>query len=390
MDTGSSLPSLLAPTEIGVEDRLAGRYRLERRLGRGGMAEVFAARDEVLHRQVAVKVFPPQFTAEAERNRPQDEVRLLASLNHPCLVSVHDAGAPTSASPAFLVMELVPGPTLSLQLREHGPLAPHQAAALGAQISAALAYVHARNLIHRDVKPANILLREALTGTDVPPVGKLADFGIARLVDATRVTRTGTALGTASYLSPEQVRGETVGPPIDVYALGLVLLESLTGTVTYPGNAVESAVARLHRNPEIPADLPTGLRDLLSAMTDGDPALRPGAAEVAETLATITADQAPASPTRSSRRRDTRPVPRRTLLPTRTPHSSPWLHWRRRPSRAVAAASAATLLTVLVLSWAGFADASEQRAPAPPRPSYPSVPGPLGADLDQLQKAVQR
>ena len=391
MDTGSMTRPPQVPTASDEGEPLAGRYRLEGLIGRGGMAEVYAARDEVLRRRVAVKVFPFLGSPETHRGSGHDEVRLLASLNHPGLVTVHDAGTPSADTPAFLVMELVPGPTLSVQLRQHGPLEPSQVAILGSQVAAALAYVHWRNLIHRDVKPGNILLREPLAGPDTAPVAKLADFGIARLVDATRVTRSGTALGTAPYLSPEQVRGETVGPPSDVYALGLVLLECLTATVAYPGSAIESAVARLHRAPDIPEDLDPDLRDLLVAMTHTDPAQRPGAAEVTEALAALAPDHVmttqtspvgllgAASPTR---RRDR----------ARTVRTSPWQRFRRLTGRArlVTAGSVAALVVLLAAGWVVLTPPPSPAAPVRPAPSYPAVPGALGTDLQQLQKAVQR
>ena len=140
-----------------------------------------------------------------------------------------------------------------------------------------LAHVHARGFVHRDVKPANILL-------DHGREPRLADFGIARALDGTVATATGAVAGTAAYLAPEQVRGETVGPPADVYALGLVLIEARTGRREYPGAMVESATARLYRRPAVPEGLPPDLAALLSAMTHPDPAARPNAADVAAAL----------------------------------------------------------------------------------------------------------
>src|SRR5205823_4403033 len=144
---------------------------------------------------------------------------------------------------------------------------------LGAQIGNALAYVHGHGTIHRDIKPANILI-------DREGQPKITDFGIARLVDSARRTATGVTVGTAAYLSPEQVTGAEVGPACDVYSLGLVLLECLTGRREYPGTGAEAALARLHRPPEIPASLPRPWPGLLAAMTDSDPSRRPAAAEV--------------------------------------------------------------------------------------------------------------
>lgn len=256
---------------------LGGRYRLGRVLGRGGTATVHAATDEVLGRQVAVKVLAPGLGTGAGR---EDEARLLAALSHPHLVTLHDADL--VGDPAYLVMELVPGPSLAEQLREHGPLTVAQVEALARQLGSALEHIHGRGLVHRDLKPANVLLAAPLTpGGSAPPDARLTDFGIARLTDAARLTATGTVLGTAAYLSPEQARGGAVGPPSDVWSLGLVLLEAISGETAYPGPPLEAAAARLSRPPEVPADLPQPLGGLLAAMTAADPAHRPTAAEVA-------------------------------------------------------------------------------------------------------------
>jgi serine/threonine protein kinase len=247
---------------------LSGRYRLGPRLGGGGMADVYSAVDERLDRDVAVKLFRTDLDDDA---RQESEVRLLASLNHPGLVAVYDAEL---GDPSYVVMELVDGPSLDAAMKAGQQLDVRR---IGAEVAAALAYVHARDVVHRDVKPGNVLLaREGQV--------KLADFGIARLVDQAHLTRTGQVMGTAAYLAPEQVRGEGVTGAADVYSLGLVLLEVATGRREFGGNATESAVARLHREPVVPASLPADLRTLLLAMTASDAARRPTAATVAARL----------------------------------------------------------------------------------------------------------
>lgn len=259
------------------EPPIAGRYRLESLIGRGGSAEVWRAQDEALERKVALKLVTGSGGEDA--GRVGDEARLLARLSHPGLVPVYDAGTDDSGRP-WVVMELVEGGTLADEIAR-GPIEPVRVAHIGQVLAEALCYVHQQGLVHRDIKPANVLL-----GRDGRV--RLTDFGIARLVDAARVTATGLTVGTASYLAPEQVTGSDVGPRADLYSLGLVLLEALTGEREYPGSAVEVALARLHRQPEVPADLPDGWPGLLVAMTalEADP--RPTAEQVARDLSRIT------------------------------------------------------------------------------------------------------
>ena len=164
-----------------------------------------------------------------------------------------------------------------------GPLRLGDVVALGAALADALTYVHRHGVVHRDIKPGNVLL-------DTEGRPHLSDFGIAVLADATNITATGMVIGTAWYLSPEQVRGQPVGPASDVYALGLVLLECITARREYPGNALEAAVARLHRPPDIPPDLPGPLGGLLVAMTRDEPAERPSTEQVVNELRVIVLD----------------------------------------------------------------------------------------------------
>jgi eukaryotic-like serine/threonine-protein kinase len=254
---------------------LADRYRLEETLGRGGMAEVWRATDSVLHRAVAVKLLRDTADDESDRLRFTAEARTLARLSHPGLVMLLDAGI--NAERPFLVLELVEGQTLDQECGGR-PVDPARVAEIGREIAAALAYAHGAGVIHRDVKPGNVLL-----GDDGRI--KLADFGIARLIGETvRHTRTGQAIGTAAYLSPEQVRGEDVTPATDVYSLGLLLLEALTGERAYPGTPTEAALARLSRQPEIPDSLPADWTGLLAEMTALDPEQRPTADAVVARL----------------------------------------------------------------------------------------------------------
>lgn len=254
---------------------LAERYDLGEVIGRGGMAEVYRATDRVLHRDVAVKVLRDTADDESDRLRFTAEARTLARLSHPGLVMVLDAG--TTSERPYLVMELVEGQTLA-KCCSGQALEPARVANIGAQLADALAYAHDEGVVHRDVKPGNVLL-------DAADRVKLADFGIARLIgDTVRHTRTGHAIGTAAYLAPEQVQGGDISPAVDVYSLGLVLLESLTGERAFPGSPTESALARLQRQPVVPAWLPADWQRLLTAMTALEPGQRPDARAAAGEL----------------------------------------------------------------------------------------------------------
>jgi eukaryotic-like serine/threonine-protein kinase len=252
---------------------VGGRYELGAVLGTGASAQVRRAWDRLSGRAFAVKLFHAGASVH-DRRRQQREMDALGALRHPGLVAMHDGGV--EAGRPFIVTDLVDGPTLAACIAQR-PLSPEQVLRIGADLADALAHVHAGGIVHRDLKPANVLL-----ASDGRP--RLADFGIARALDGTAVTGTGFVVGTAAYLAPEQVRGEEVGPAVDVYALGLVLLESLTGRREYPGALVESAMARLHRAPVIPEGLPHALATALHDMTALDPAARPTAAEVAALL----------------------------------------------------------------------------------------------------------
>jgi len=261
------------PTRAGLPVLIAGRYLVGPLLGRGGAAEVYRAHDQVLDRAVAVKLFLSGVTTTDPR-RQHREVTTLAGLSHPGLVTLYNAGEQDGR--AFFVMQLVAGRTLADRLRDN-PLPAAETAQLGIDLADALAYVHAHGVIHRDIKPANVLLDEHHRP-------HLSDFGIATMADSTQITHTGLMIGTAAYLSPEQVRGHPVGPAADIYALGLVLIECLTGQREYPGQPMEAALARLHRQPHVPQDLPTPMPALLQAMTAADPDQRPTAAEVSTWL----------------------------------------------------------------------------------------------------------
>lgn len=252
-----------------------GRYRVLSRLGRGGTSTVYLARDETLERDVAVKVFSRRATELSDAGRRRHEVRLLAGLAHPSIVTLYDAVL--DADPPYLTMEYVEGDDLRGRLTD-GALDLADAEEIVASIAEGLAFIHDRGVIHRDVKPDNVLVP---TG---PGRAKLLDFGIARLTEGAAVTTAGAVLGTADYLSPEQARGDTVGPGSDVYSLGLMLAECLTGRRCFPGTDAESMAARLTSRPDLSDPGLASRRALLERMTAPDPEDRPTPLEVADTL----------------------------------------------------------------------------------------------------------
>ncbi|HEX2515007.1 MAG TPA: protein kinase, partial [Chloroflexota bacterium] len=227
---------------------LGGRYALLHRLGAGGMAEVYLALDQALDRQVAVKLLHPAYAADplfVERFRR--EARAAAALNHPHIVSVYDWG--TDGAPSgwpYMVMEYVPGPNLKEELRRRGALPEPEALRIGEQVAGALAAAHARGMVHRDVKPHNILLLRQ----EEEVLAKVTDFGIARTRGVAGLTTGSGVLGSAHYLSPEQAQSRPLDGRSDLYSLGVVLYEALTGGVPFKGDVpVAVAWQHVHRQP---------------------------------------------------------------------------------------------------------------------------------------------
>ncbi|MBD8586095.1 protein kinase [Frigoribacterium sp. CFBP 8766] len=328
---------------------LAGRYLLGDVLGRGGMSTVHRADDQLLGRTIAVKLLSAQGSDPADAQRAQNEVAVLASLSHHALVTLYDADVAPTSGPGWLAMELVDGPSLSSRLAE-GPLDTTDAAQLLVDLAGALHVVQTAGIVHRDVKPSNVLLAPSpVPGRRWSP--KLADFGIASLVDSTRVTATGAVLGTAAYLSPEQALGTRVGPASDVYSLGLVVLEALTGERAFPGSMMESLTGRLHRDPVVPDALGPEWASLLRAMTAREAEARPTALEVHARADALVAG--------GSRADDARTGAATALMPSADGDAAT----RRLPAGAAAGLGAAGLGAGAAgaLAGSGAADAATER-----------------------------
>jgi serine/threonine-protein kinase len=269
---------------------LGGRYRLLELLGQGGMATIYRARDAQLERDVAVKVLRPEYGRDPDFfARFRQEAQSAASLNHPGVVAVYDYGTDTVGP--FIVMELVDGEDLASIIRRSGALPPRQAARLTSQAARAIAAAHESGFVHRDIKPGNILVtREGRV--------KVADFGIARALAETALTLPGTTLGSVHYFSPEQARGETTTPASDIYSLGIVLFELLTGQRPWTGDSAAAiATARLTGPVPSPSTLRSGVPPILEAITRKAMALEPdhrfdSAAEMADTLDRYLAESA--------------------------------------------------------------------------------------------------
>ncbi|MEO5576283.1 MAG: serine/threonine-protein kinase [Gaiellaceae bacterium] len=277
---------------MSAESLAGGRYVLERRLGRGGMAEVMLAHDTTLDRPVAVKLLSDALGDDRElRERFLREGRFAARLSHPNVVAVYDTGE--EAGRQYIVMECVDGATLAEELQRRGALAPAEVVELGRQACAGLEHAHERGLVHRDVKPQNLLL-----GSD--GTLKVADFGIARAgTGSATLTQSGTLLGTAAYMAPEVVRGEPATIAADVYSLGAVLYELLTGRPPRHATTIADLAADepVLRPSERVRGVPPHLERAIVRALDPDPALRPASArELAHEL------EAPsAAPTLSQR-----------------------------------------------------------------------------------------
>jgi eukaryotic-like serine/threonine-protein kinase len=256
---------------------LAGRYRLEERIAAGGVGEVWRGRDMVLARAVAVKLLRPDYVQHPEAlARFRAEARHAAGVSHPGIAQVFDYG---EDGQPFLVMELVPGPSLAGVLLAGGPLDARTAMDVTAQAATALGAAHLAGLVHRDIKPGNLL---------VGPGGqvKITDFGIAHAAGSAPLTRTGMVIGTPAYLAPERVAGKPATSASDLYSLGIVCYECLTGAPPFTGTPVEIALAHQHGGlPTLPPHVPAEVAALITSLTAKDPQARPATAAAAASWA---------------------------------------------------------------------------------------------------------
>lgn len=265
-----------------IDTLLANRYRIQEKVGEGGMAVVYRALDVVLRRVVAIKVLRPQYAGDQEFvDRFRREAQAAASLSHPNVVNIFDVGQEDDVH--FIVLEYVQGKNLKELVREHGRLSPRRSVQVARAVARALEAAHQRGLIHRDIKPHNIL---------ITPEGrvKVADFGLARATSAATLTETGVVIGSVHYFSPEQARGDVVGPASDIYSLGVVLYEMLTGTVPFRGDSpISVALKHLQDEPPSPREhdprIPEWLDQVVMRALAKDPHERfPSAAAMAEAL----------------------------------------------------------------------------------------------------------
>ncbi len=349
---------------MSVEAVANGRYEIEETLGHGGMAIVYLARDAELERPVALKLLAANLAGDADfRERFVREARLAARLSHPNVVQVYDAGE--EGGVPFIVMEYVPGETLAALRGRRGKISPAESAALARQAALGLEHAHGAGLVHRDVKPQNLLLRDG-------GLLKITDFGIARAAESTRLTQLGTVLGTAAYLAPEQALGEEVGPAADVYSLGAVLYELLTGRPPYAFTSLTELAEKQRTGAIVPVrdiepEVPDELEAIVMRCLAREPAFRPASAgEVAGALKANPASETLSSPTAA-----TTPLPARALRRHRVGGAWLWV--------GAAAVFAALALAFGLVRIDGGGGGAPSRPTAPP-PVQSIEPGATPAD----------
>jgi eukaryotic-like serine/threonine-protein kinase len=329
---------MATPTDV------AGRYRIERRLGAGGMSTVFMATDTVLERPVAVKLLAEHLAEdEAFVARFRREALAAARLQHPNVVQVFDSGQDPESARHFIVMEYVDGPSCADLLREHKRMDVEQTIRVLRDACHGLDYAHRAGVVHRDVKPGNLLLVEETGAT------KLADFGIAKAAEQTRITQVGSVLGTAAYLSPEQAAGEEAGPASDIYSLGVCGYQFLTGRLPHEYSSLTELALKQQRDtvepinayrPEVPRELDQAIRLALERAPEMryssalqmsqalDAGMRGEATAATQALAATDAGRGVADPTAATQALRTRAEPARA-----EPSRAPARRRERQPAR---------------------------------------------------------
>ena len=365
-----------------MQQLVDNRYRLRQPLGSGGMAEVFLAHDDILDRDVALKVMSGRYAGDDEFvERFRREAQSAAALSHPNIVSIFDRGEADDGT-YYIAMEYLPGGTLKDHILKRGALPPRTAAAVALQIAEALRAAHERDVIHRDIKPHNILI----TGSgDV----KVTDFGIARAASSSTMTRTGHILGTAHYISPEQAMGEPVGPPSDLYSLGVVLYEMLTGEMPFDADT-PLGIAMKHVNghlvpPQVlKPEIPDGINAVTVRLLQKDPADRyTSDDELIEDLERVIAGLDPSGATTEMA---TSVLPAQTARLATTPPPQAVRPKEQKRRRALPFFLALLVLALLgLLAWAGYALLGSQ-SPEEPKPALISVPSLVGKDVDEAEE----
>lgn len=372
---------------------LGERFLLAERIGVGGFSDVWRAQDLVLDRPVAVKLLHASFTGHEETlQRFRAEARHAGSLSHQNIARVYDYGDPGPRHPPYLVMELIAGNSLASVLHTSGALDAATTMDIVAQVAAGLQAAHQAGLVHRDIKPANLLLSTA-------GVVKITDFGISHAAGSAPMTSTGMIIGTPAYLAPERAAGAQATPASDLYALGAVGYECLTGTPPFAGTGIEVALAHRDRAfPPLPPSVPAPVADLVTRLTAKNPADRPSAAAEVALVATnlrdqLRGDRSPAGQTAPD------PVPPPTqLLPQLPPlPQPPPVRRRRRPARlGVLAGTAAVLVGIIAVSLAALASHHGSSSSPPPKASatatgvYVDSQAYLGMPVDVVVGELQR
>jgi serine/threonine protein kinase len=354
---------------------LGRRYELEERVGTGGFSEVWRANDLVLGRPVAIKLLHAGYIQDAEAlARFKAEARHAAGLAHENIARVYDY---SETDPPYLVMELVEGPSLERVLT-CGPLDPLRVMDLIAQAATGLQTAHLAGLVHRDIKPANLL-------TAPGGIVKITDFGIAQTIDSTPLTRTGLVVGTAGYLAPERASGATATEASDLYSLGVVAYECLTGGPPFSGSALEVALAHVNRPfPALPESVPPDVAALVLRLTAKDPAARPASAgEVAREARQIRGGRMSGSSVVPGRPDD---VPADESQPPehRSASVRGWSSSQKRRGAALAGVAGALIVLVALAGWSLWGSKSAGHPVAVPSSSTsaPSLRTVVTVDVD--------